>query len=142
MRKQLLKQLEGPCARSQMPPLGLPAVPCLRSAACPAIARFGAAASPSCLTQNHQFGGAGNILTQMDPGNFLARLQTFSAPFFPGIIVSRKPPETRVEHRSGFWKERRLKRMGHQPLEGWVHLRKPPRMHRRVSKCNKIPWDP
>ena len=33
------------------------------------------------------------------------------SPFFPGILLSRKPPETQVENGSGCWKERCLKRM-------------------------------
>ena len=32
-------------------------------------------------------------------------------PFFPGILLSRQPPEAQVENGSGFWKERWLKIM-------------------------------
>ena len=33
------------------------------------------------------------------------------SPFFPGILLSRKPPETRGKRIRSFWKERRLKKM-------------------------------
>ena len=40
------------------------------------------------------------------------------SPFFPGILLVRKPSKTQGNS-AGFGKERGLKRMGNQPLEEW-----------------------